>query len=487
MPPSRSTSTWLALRVSRRRTPSDPAPEPVQWQPVLLGGLFKLTGRSSWALGDYRRRESGMAEIERRTRTYRLPPMRWPDPWPGDYLQAMRGAPSRSRPVPVASLRCAPSATRSRRAPTWRSWAASSRRRHRRGSTAQRRSARFGIRTSRRRCGRYRCRVRGRVFGVPRSRSARSCSGAMTGSRMRPRISATCWRRDGRAVRSHGAPGADRASPDGRWPVDPGARGRGVRGRRTRVRGRGLQARRRRARGHRRRARPDPGSVRRQRLRPLAGADPRGHVQDYLARLAPEAERQGVALGEPRYDDDDWESKLELVWNERIPVVSFVFGCPTPGVAERLHSHGVAVWVTVTRVEEALEAQRAGADALVVQGTEAGGHRASFIDDEDAAGSGLLALLRVVAAAVPLPLIQPAGSPTARRSPRLSARARRWGRSARRSCWLPKPEPIRLSGRSWPTGSRPAHARLHGADGPGDGEPLHARAQRARPRRLSGD
>jgi 2-hydroxychromene-2-carboxylate isomerase len=65
-------------------------PEPVHWQPVLLGGLFRLTGRSSWALGDYRRRQAGMAEIERRTRSYGLPPMRWPDPWPGDYLQAMR-------------------------------------------------------------------------------------------------------------------------------------------------------------------------------------------------------------------------------------------------------------------------------------------------------------------------------------------------------------------------------------------------------------
>jgi 2-hydroxychromene-2-carboxylate isomerase len=65
-------------------------PEPVEWQPVLLGGLFKLTGRSSWALGDYRRRQAGMAEIERRTRSYGLPPMRWPDPWPADYLFAMR-------------------------------------------------------------------------------------------------------------------------------------------------------------------------------------------------------------------------------------------------------------------------------------------------------------------------------------------------------------------------------------------------------------
>jgi 2-hydroxychromene-2-carboxylate isomerase len=65
-------------------------PEAVVWQPVLLGGIFKLTGRSSWALGDYRRRQAGMAEIERRARSYGLPPIRWPDPWPTDYLTAMR-------------------------------------------------------------------------------------------------------------------------------------------------------------------------------------------------------------------------------------------------------------------------------------------------------------------------------------------------------------------------------------------------------------
>jgi 2-hydroxychromene-2-carboxylate isomerase len=63
---------------------------PVRWQPVLLGGLFKLTGRSSWALGDYQRRQRGMADIERRARSYGLPPMRWPDPWPSNYLFAMR-------------------------------------------------------------------------------------------------------------------------------------------------------------------------------------------------------------------------------------------------------------------------------------------------------------------------------------------------------------------------------------------------------------
>ncbi|MEV4420358.1 DsbA family protein [Patulibacter sp. NPDC049589] len=59
-------------------------------RPVLLGGLFRLTGRSSWALGDVERRRAGMADIEARAARYGLPALRWPDPWPGDYLRAMR-------------------------------------------------------------------------------------------------------------------------------------------------------------------------------------------------------------------------------------------------------------------------------------------------------------------------------------------------------------------------------------------------------------
>jgi 2-hydroxychromene-2-carboxylate isomerase len=66
--------------------------EPVTWQPVSLGALFKLTGRGSWALGDPQRRQTGMADIEGRARRYGLPPIRWPDPWPSHYLMAMRAA-----------------------------------------------------------------------------------------------------------------------------------------------------------------------------------------------------------------------------------------------------------------------------------------------------------------------------------------------------------------------------------------------------------
>jgi len=59
-------------------------------RPVLLGGLFKLAGRQSWGVGDPALREAGMLEIESRATAYNLPAIRWPKPWPGNYLTAMR-------------------------------------------------------------------------------------------------------------------------------------------------------------------------------------------------------------------------------------------------------------------------------------------------------------------------------------------------------------------------------------------------------------
>ena len=64
--------------------------EQPEWQPILLGGLFKRFGRDSWANGPGR--EDGIAEVERRARGYGLPPLSWPEPWPGNTLVAMRAA-----------------------------------------------------------------------------------------------------------------------------------------------------------------------------------------------------------------------------------------------------------------------------------------------------------------------------------------------------------------------------------------------------------
>ena len=133
----------------------------------------------------------------------------------------------------------------------------------------------------------------------------------------------------------------------------------------------------------------------------------------YASTLAGEAERYGVELGEPRHDDDGWQEKLALVADARMPVVSVTFGCPSAAEVDALHAAGCALWVTVTTPAEALVAQEAGADALVVQGVEAGGHRGSF--DERATGDvGLLALLQLVGAVTELPLVATGGIATGR-------------------------------------------------------------------------
>jgi len=64
--------------------------EQPEWQPILLGALFQRFGRDSWANGPGR--AAGIAEVERRAAAYGLPPLAWPDPWPGNTLVAMRAA-----------------------------------------------------------------------------------------------------------------------------------------------------------------------------------------------------------------------------------------------------------------------------------------------------------------------------------------------------------------------------------------------------------
>ena len=129
-------------------------------------------------------------------------------------------------------------------------------------------------------------------------------------------------------------------------------------------------------------------------------------VTAYVEKLQAEA----GPLGEPRHDDDWYDAKLDLLVAERPAVVSFTFGAPAREVVERLRDAGVETWVTVTTADEAGAAGDAGADVLVVQGVEAGGHRGTF--DDTGGDIGLLALLQLVRAAVDLPLVATGGIAT---------------------------------------------------------------------------
>ena len=140
-----------------------------------------------------------------------------------------------------------------------------------------------------------------------------------------------------------------------------------------------------------------------------------GTVAVYAATLAGDARLTGVELGEARYDNDAWEAKLALLLADPLPVTSFTFGCPHPDVIKAVQGAGSEAWVTVTTPAEAEQAGMAGADVLVVQGSEAGAHRGSFIDDpaEDSVRSiGLLSLLQLVRATTLKPLVAAGGIST---------------------------------------------------------------------------
>ena len=138
-----------------------------------------------------------------------------------------------------------------------------------------------------------------------------------------------------------------------------------------------------------------------------------GAVDAYVAALAGTASRAGAELGRPRFDDDGWQAKLDLLAADPLPVTSFTFGCPDRDVVTALQAAGSEVWVTITTPAEAHQAEAAGADVLVVQGSEAGGHRGSFRDDPASDdGFGLLALLQLVTARSSRPLVAAGGIAT---------------------------------------------------------------------------
>lgn len=105
-------------------------------------------------------------------------------------------------------------------------------------------------------------------------------------------------------------------------------------------------------------------------------------LDEYADLLEPLAEHYGVELGRPRFGDDDcWPEKLDVIADLRPTVVSFTFGAPQPDDLAKLRALRILTLVTVTSSYEAGIAVAHGADALVVQGPAAGGHRGTFAPD----------------------------------------------------------------------------------------------------------
>lgn len=138
-------------------------------------------------------------------------------------------------------------------------------------------------------------------------------------------------------------------------------------------------------------------------------------VRSFRSSLLTEAEAAGVVLPEVEELDPDapdgWEAKLDAAEAGAWPLVTFTFGLPGPEVFARLHAAGSVLGVTVTRPEEAVAALGHGADLLIVQGPESGGHRSVHDPAADPGTTGLVTLLARVRDAVgqDVPLVAAGG------------------------------------------------------------------------------
>ncbi|MGW0733843.1 nitronate monooxygenase [Streptomyces sp. NPDC002851] len=140
-------------------------------------------------------------------------------------------------------------------------------------------------------------------------------------------------------------------------------------------------------------------------------ADPAA-IAVYAHQLAGEAAWYDTPLGDPNSGrDDGYDAKLAILLDDPVPLVSFTFGCPDRDVLDAFARVGTQTVVTVTTPEEAQAAQWAGADAVCVQGVEAGGHQGTHRDEpeRDHAGIGLLSLIAQVRETVQLPIVAAGG------------------------------------------------------------------------------
>lgn len=132
----------------------------------------------------------------------------------------------------------------------------------------------------------------------------------------------------------------------------------------------------------------------------------------WLALLAPYYRELGLSLPAAasgplrRPFDADTAALLDAV---RPRVVSFHFGLPAPGLLAHVKSWGAVVMSSATTVPEAQWLAAHGADVVIAQGLEAGGHRAMFLDDDLSTQMGTLALLPQVVRAVPCPVVAAGG------------------------------------------------------------------------------
>ncbi|NQW69463.1 MAG: nitronate monooxygenase [Betaproteobacteria bacterium] len=101
----------------------------------------------------------------------------------------------------------------------------------------------------------------------------------------------------------------------------------------------------------------------------------------------------------------DIEEQLHPVWEHCPEILTFHFGIPPLSVIEKAHSLGIAVGITATSLKEAKVGEKAGADFIVAQGIEAGGHRGMFNPDEEDEKLSAIDLTKLLVGNCSIPIV----------------------------------------------------------------------------------
>lgn len=142
---------------------------------------------------------------------------------------------------------------------------------------------------------------------------------------------------------------------------------------------------------------------------PLPLPEPRD-AAPVLARVAPFFEELGLnPPAAPQLPANSFDAQLEAALETGASVFSFTFGLLTPDAIARIRNRGLLIMGTATTVEEALALERSGADAVIAQGSEAGGHRGTFLGEFDQGMIGTISLVPQVADAVSIPVVASGG------------------------------------------------------------------------------
>ena len=135
----------------------------------------------------------------------------------------------------------------------------------------------------------------------------------------------------------------------------------------------------------------------------------------YVERLRPYLDELGLPAptyrpgGGARYGD-----QVAALLEAQPPAVSFVMGVPSADVVDEGRRRGIVTLATATTVDEAVALERAGLDAVVASGSDAGGHRGAFLRPVEESLVGTFSLVPQVADAVSVPVIAAGGIADAR-------------------------------------------------------------------------